>query len=139
MQGRNETGDWAMIQDSFNTDLLCWIPVAALAPVDWLDGVQVAEYPALPSAPTSITAPRSVCGTGGPPLVVKWSPVVNGGDYQLYRNGDLVSDQSGGSYYDSDLPQPHTPALYTYRLQAVNEYGVSPHSLVVSVSICGKQ
>ena len=63
LQGRNETGDWALVKDSFDADVVCWVPVTALAPVDWLDTVPVAEYAALPPAPTSISAPKSVCGT----------------------------------------------------------------------------
>ncbi|MGC1377668.1 MAG: hypothetical protein WA821_15645 [Anaerolineales bacterium] len=139
LQGRNETGDWVMVKDAFGIAPACWIPAAALAPVAGLDGVPVAEYPALPAAPTSITAPKNVCGITSWPVVVKWSPVVSGAQYRLYRNGKLISTQSGGSYNDMDMPKPHTPAFYTYLVQAFNDYGDSPHTLTVSVSVCGKQ
>jgi len=138
VQGRNQAGDWALVQDAFAADVTCWVPVAALAPVDWLDALQVADYPALPPAPASISAPRSVCGTATLPLVVKWSPVVSGVEYQVYRNGELLSTQTDGRYYDSDLPKPHTTTVYTYVVQAANDYGVSPHALAVSVAVCGK-
>jgi len=138
LEGRNEGADWVLIQDAFNADVVCWVPTAALMPMDWLDGVAVAEYAALPAAPTSISAPKSLCGTATGPVVVKWSPVASGVEYQVYRNGELVSTQSDGRYYDPDMPKPHTTVVYTYVVQAVNDYGVSPHALTVSVAFCGK-
>lgn len=139
LSGRNETGDWVTVTDPFNAgDPACWIPSAALASTNGLDGLQVVDYPALPAVPTSINAPNRVCGLASQPLIIKWSPISSGSEYRLYRNGELVSTQSGGSYYDLDVPKPQRPVVYAYVLQTFNDYGNSPFTLSASVSVCAK-
>lgn len=137
--GRNENGDWLMVRDPFNAnDPSCWVPAATLAAVDNLEAVQLVDYPSLPAVPTSISAPRSVCGVTSPALVVKWSPVAAGAQYRLYRNGELISTQSGDSYFDSNAPKPRHGMTYIYVLQTFNDDGDSPYTLSVSVAVCGK-
>lgn len=137
--GRNENGDWLMVRDSFNAnDPVCWIPAAVLATVDSLEAVPLADYPSLPAVPTFISAPRSVCGVTSPALMVKWSPVAAGAQYRLYRNGELISTQSGDSYFDSNAPKPRRGMTYVYVLQTFNDDGNSPYTLSVIVAVCGK-
>jgi hypothetical protein len=63
--------------------------------------------------------------------------VVDGIEYRLYRNWKAVSTQTGGKYYDVDLPDKGKAVALTYMVQAINDYGTSP-SVAVSVTYCGK-
>jgi hypothetical protein len=138
LNGRNEDGTWVIIQEnsSDSGSPSCWIPVSAFVSLNKLDGLNIAEYELLPPAPSSITAPNGVCGNNRP-MVVEWSPVVDGIEYRLYRNWKAVSTQTGGKYYDVNLPDKGKAVVFTYMVQAINEYGASP-SIAVSVTYCGK-
>lgn len=140
LTGRNENGDWVIIHENANdkTSPSCWIPVSAFENTGFTDGLSVAEYELLPPGPSSITAPNGVCGNNRP-MIVEWSPVVSGVEYRLYRNGTLVSTQTGGKYYDVNMPTKRnkTVVTYSYMVQAINDYGASP-SVAVSVTVCGK-
>jgi hypothetical protein len=70
-------------------------------------------------------------------MVVEWSPVVDGVEYRLYRNGKAVSTQSGGKFYDVNIPEKGKATVLTYAVQGVNDYGTSP-TIAVSVTVCGK-
>jgi hypothetical protein len=138
LNGRNENSTWVIIKEnsSDSGSPSCWIPVSAFVSLNKLDGLSIAKYDLLPAGPSSITAPNGVCGANKP-MVVEWSPVVDGVEYRLYRNWKAVSTQTGGKYYDVDLPEKGKAVVFTYMVQAINEYGTSP-SVAVSVIYCGK-
>jgi hypothetical protein len=140
LKGRNEDSDWVIIHENAydNTSPLCWIPVSALDNPGALDELGIAKYELLPLGPSAITAPNGVCGNNRP-MIVEWSPVVSGVEYRLYRNGTPVSTQTGGKYYDVNMPTKRnkTVVTYTYMVQAINDYGTSP-AVAVSVTVCGK-
>jgi hypothetical protein len=136
--GRNEDSTWVLVKEDLSDDLSlsCWVPVSALKNPGGLAGLSVAKYELLPSGPASITAPSGVCGTNRP-MIVEWSPVVDGVEYRLFRNWKAVSTQAGGKYYDVNLPDKGKAVVLTYMVQAINDYGTSP-SVAVSVTYCGK-
>lgn len=138
LNGRNEASTWVLVKENQSDDLSlsCWVPVSSIESPGELARLNVAEYEALPLGPSSITAPNGVCGTNRP-MLVEWSPVVDGVEYRLYRNWKAVSTQTGGKYYDVDMPDKRKAAIFIYMVQAINEYGTSP-SIAVSVSVCGK-
>ena len=139
LHGRNEDSTWVVINENAydNTSPSCWFPASAIENLGKLDGLSVAKYEALPFGPSSITAPNGVCGANRP-MIVEWSPMVSGTEYRLYRNWKAVSTQTGGRYYDVDLPDKGKATVFTYMVQAINEYGTSP-SIAVSVTYCGKE
>jgi hypothetical protein len=98
--------------------------------------LSLAKYELLPPAPSAITAPNGVCGNNKP-MNVEWSPVVSGTEYRLYRNEKPVSTQTGGKYYDVNLPEKGKATVLTYAVQGINDYGASP-TIAVSVTYCGK-
>jgi hypothetical protein len=138
LDGRNEDSTWVLVKENQSDDLSlsCWVPASALENPGGLAGLSVAEYELLPPGPSSITAPNGVCGNNRP-MVVEWSPVVDGIEYRLYRNWKPVSTQTGGKYYDMNLPDKGKATVFTYMVQAINDYGTSP-SIAVSVTYCGK-
>jgi hypothetical protein len=111
--------------------------VSAIESYGGLSDLSVAEYELLPPGPSSITAPNGVCGSNKS-MVVEWSPVVDGVEYRLYRNGKAVSTQSGGKFYDVHIPEKGKATVLTYSVQGINDYGTSP-AIAVSVTVCGKQ
>ena len=138
LNGRNEDSTWVLVKENQSDDLSlsCWVPASALENPGGLAGLSVAKYELLPPAPSAITAPNGVCGNNRP-MVVEWSPVVDGIEYRLYRNWKAVSTQTGGKYYDVDMPDKGKAVVFTYMVQAINDYGTSP-SIAVSVTYCGK-
>jgi hypothetical protein len=138
LNGRNEDNTWVLVKENQADDLSlsCWVPVSALKNPGKLDGLSIAKYEALPIGPSSITAPNGVCGANRP-MIVEWSPLVDGVEYRLYRNWKAVSTQTEGKYYDMDLPDKGKAVVFTYMVQAINDYGTSP-SIAVSVTYCGK-
>jgi hypothetical protein len=138
LNGRNEDSTWVLAKENLTNDLSlsCWLPVSALENPGGLAELSVAKYELLPSSPASITAPSGVCGNNKP-MVVEWSPVVDGIEYRLYRNWKVVSTQTDGKYYDADLPEKGKAIIFTYMVQATNDYGTSP-SIAVTVTYCGK-
>jgi len=138
--GRNQAGTWVLIKEnpSGNDNPECWVPVSAIEKFDGLETLSVAEYELLPLGPTSISATNGVCGSNRP-MIVSWSPVVDGMEYQLFRNGTSIASQAGGKFYDVNLPDSHKgkAQTFTYAVQSFNDYGTSP-AVAVSVSVCGK-
>ena len=139
--GRNQAGTWVLIKEnpSGNDNPECWVPVSAIEKFDGLETLSVADYEPLPLGPTSITATNGVCGSNKP-MIVSWSPVVDGMEYQLFRSGTAIASQTGGKFYDVNLPDSHKgkAQTFTYMVQSFNDYGTSP-SVAVSVSVCGKE
>lgn len=136
--GRNEDSTWIMVNENSadSESPTCWLPASALVSADGISGLSLAKYELLPPGPSSITATRGVCGTNRQ-MVVEWSPVVDGVEYRLYRNWKVVSTQTGGKFYDVNIPEKGKATVLTYMVQGVNEYGTSP-SVAVSVTVCGK-
>ena len=139
LNGRNENNTWILTNDNIydNQSPSCWVPVSAIKNPGALDGLSVAKYELLPPGPSSITAPSGVCGNNKP-MIVEWSPAVDGVEYRLYRNWVAVSTQTGSKYYDVNLPDKGGATSLTYMVQGINEYGTSP-SVAVSVTVCGKK
>jgi hypothetical protein len=137
-QGRNEDNTWVLVNENSadSESPTCWLPASALVSADGISGLSLAKYELLPPAPSSITAPNGVCGSNKA-MIVKWSPVAEGAEYRLYRNGKAVSTQSGGSFYDVNIPEKGKATVLTYVVQGINDYGTSP-SVAVSVTVCGK-
>jgi hypothetical protein len=137
-QGRNEDGTWVLINENSadSESPICWLPTSALVSADGISGLSLAKYELLPPGPSSIIATNGVCGSNKP-MVVKWSPVVDGVEYRLFRNGKAVSTQSGGNFNDVNIPEKGKPTILTYLVQGVNDYGTSP-AVAVSVTVCGK-
>jgi hypothetical protein len=141
VSGRNQDGTWILIKENPSgiDNPECWVPVSAIEKFSQLESLSIAAYEPLPLGPTSITAPNGVCGSNKP-MIVSWSPVVDGMEYQLYRNGVQIASQTGGKFYDVNLPDSHkgTAQTITYMVQSFNEYATSP-GVAVSVSVCGKE
>jgi len=116
--GRNEDSTWAMINEnsSDSGSPTCWIPVSSLESYGNVSGLSVVEYELLPAGPATIRATNGVCGANKP-MVVEWSPVVDGVEYRLYRNGKAVSTQSGGKFYDVNIPEKGKATVLTYAVQ----------------------
>jgi hypothetical protein len=89
--GRNQDSTWVMIEENPSgiDNPECWVPVSAIEKFDGLETFSVAEYKPLPPGPASITATNGVCGSNKP-MIVSWSPVVDGMEYQLFGRKKLI-------------------------------------------------
>jgi fibronectin type 3 domain-containing protein len=80
----------------------------------------------LPNTPTGLTA-----APGSATVSLSWSTVAGASNYNLYRNGVLISSPGVASFSDTGLTNGTT---YSYTVAAVNGAGVSPNSAPVSAT-----
>ena len=136
INGRNEDTTWVIITEE---SLSCWIPVSAIKKPGDLGELRVSRYKALPVGPSWIAFPEGGCSAASQPVFLQWGPVSNRTQYRIFRNGRAIFTMTGGDqFYDADIPSINKAFVYTYAVQAFNDYGVST-TVSITVSICAKK
>jgi hypothetical protein len=139
--GRNENSTWIMIKKngSDQASPSCWVPASTIEYPGGLDTLRIAKYAALPVGPSWIAAPEGGCSAATRPMLLQWGPVSSRTQYRIYRNGSAIATMTGnGQFYDANMPDTHQNAVYTYAVQAFNDFGTST-TVTVTVSVCGKK
>jgi hypothetical protein len=139
VQGRSEDSAWLIVlSQAKNKSFTCWIPVASVEKLDNVGALNVSIAPPLPVGPSSATSSAGICGRNAvnKPVTIYWSPVVDGGGYYVYRNGENHATVFGGYYNDYNVPKEKNPYVLTYGIQAFNSVGLSKVTASVSVTMC---
>jgi hypothetical protein len=138
-QGRSEDSAWLIVlSQAKNKSFTCWVPVANVEKLDNIEPLTVSIAPPLPVGPSNATSSAGICGRNAvnKPVTIYWSPVVGGGGYYVYRNGENHATVFGGYYNDYGVPKSKDPVVYTYVIQAFNSVGLSKVKAAVSVTMC---
>jgi hypothetical protein len=137
-QGRSADGLWLIVESKTpNKSPTCWVPAASVENFGEVNKLLVSSPPPLPIGPGSATSTKGVCGiNNNGAIVVRWSPVVTGTGYYVYRNGRNIATVYGGQYIDRDTPRSKTAYIYNYGIQAFNSVGLSKVTASVSVTLC---
>jgi len=139
VQGRSEDSGWLVVlSQAKNKSFTCWVPVASVEKINNIEPLTVSVAPPLPVGPSNATSSPAICGRNAinKPLTIYWSPVVGGGGYYVYRNGENHATVFGGYYNDYGVAKSKTPVVYTYEIQAFNSVGLSKVKAAISVTIC---
>jgi hypothetical protein len=138
-QGRSEDSTWLeVLSQAKNQSFTCWIPVANIEKLENIEPMAISVAPPLPVGPSSATASKGVCGRNSSrkPVTIYWAPVVGGGGYYVYRNGENHATVFGGYYNDYGVSKSSAPVEYTYEIQAFNSVGLSKVKAAVKVTMC---
>ena len=138
-QGRSEDNGWLMIMSQAKIkSSTCWVPVASVEAFGKVSDLTVYIAPPLPVGPIRAAVSNSACGnhSGSNPILVTWSPKVDGVGYYVYRNGKNLATVYGDYYIERDTPNSKNPYVYTYGIQAFSSVGLSKVTASVSVTLC---
>jgi len=130
--GRNSLNNWWQVQAPGNVS--CWVGDATVTKQGPVEQVAIVQAPALPGVPADFVN-SYVCDTVLKTLGVSfnWAAATDVTGYNLYRNGDLLT-QLG-----PDLTSYHDAAPLgmdlVYELEAFNTYGVAARAST-SVPAC---
>ena len=120
--GRNSLNNWWQVQAPGNVS--CWVGDATVTKQGAVEQVAIVQTPALPGVPADFVN-SYVCDTVLKTLGVSfnWAAATNVTAYNLYRNGDLLTQLGPDltSYHDA---APLGENL-VYELEAFNTYGVA--------------
>jgi hypothetical protein len=138
-QGRSEDNGWLIVMSQVKIkSSTCWVPADSVEDFGKVSDLTVYVAPPLPVGPVRAAVSNSACGnhSGSKPILVTWSPKVDGVGYYVYRNGRNLATVYGDLYIERDTPNSKGPYVYTYGIQAFNSVGLSKVTASVSVTLC---
>jgi hypothetical protein len=126
--GRDSLNTWWQIQ--FTPEVRCWEGDPASILEGPVELAPLVPAPPLPAAPSFFTN-KSHCDPVLNTMTVwlSWRAASGASGYRIYRNGELIAELEVRTTSFTELA-PRFVNL-NYRLEAFNEYGVSPDSLTI--------